>query len=347
MDIRQTSTSATELGKLRRLARIADGQGVIRAAAIDHPENYQILFDADLSKVSFEEVVESKLELVARMSEHASAVLLDPVWSCGQAIATGDLPGSCGLISGLEDLYYAPQTSPVGFDVQLRLKPGWSPAKLSVLGVDAAKLVVFHRSDASDTHAQEVHDVVANVASECSALGLPLIVEPLWYPVAGEDLDDPAVADRRTASVLATAASFKAVGADIMKVEFPVNLATEHGRERADAAVAALAEACGGPWVLLTAGVTFDGFVDQLKLAVRHGCNGFMAGRAIWGDAVGRLDAIVRAAKADLVCERLDQLAEIMSGGESAVSLVPRAEVTEVITATWHRGPIGVDRDHA
>ena len=347
MDIRQTSTSATELGKLRRLARIADGRGVIRAAAIDHPENYQILFDADLSKVSFEEVVESKLELVARMSEHASAVLLDPVWSCGQAIATGDLPGGGGLISGLEDLYYAPQTSPVGFDVQLRLKPGWSPAKLSVLGVDAAKLVVFHRSDASDTHAQEVHDVVANVAGECSTLGLPLIVEPLWYPVAGEDLDDPAVADQRTASVLATAASFKAVGADIMKVEFPVNLATEHGRERADAAVAALAEACGGPWVLLTAGVTFDGFVDQLKLAVRHGCNGFMAGRAIWGDAVGRLDATARAAKADLVCERLDQLAEIMSGGESARSLVPRAEVTEVITATWHRGPIGVDRDHA
>jgi len=347
MDNRQTSTNATELGKLRRLARIADDRGVIRAAAIDHPENYQILFDPDLSKVTFPEVVESKLELVARMAQHASAVLLDPVWSCGQAIATGDLPGGCGLISGLEDLYYQPTTSPVGFDVQLRLKPGWTPAKLSVLGVDAAKLVVFHRSDASPAQAQQVHDVVAGVAADCSALGLPLIVEPLWYPVAGEDLADPVVADRRTESVLATAASFKAVGADVMKVEFPVSLATEHGRSRADEAVAALAAACAGPWVLLSAGVTFDGFVDQLNVAVRHGCNGFMAGRAIWGDAVGRFDAQTRAAKADLVCARLDQLAEVMSTGQPLTPLVTRDRVTELITQTWHRGPIGASDDRA
>lgn len=132
-----------------------------------------------------------------------------------------------------------------------------------------------------------------------------------------------------------------------MKVEFPVTLTTEHGRDRADDAVAALAAACGGPWVLLTAGVTFEGFVDQLTVAVRHGCNGFMAGRAIWGDAVGRLDATARAAKADLVCARLDHLAEIMSDGESAIPLVPRADVTDVITATWHRGPIGPSNDHS
>lgn len=340
MDSRHTTPTAADLGRARRLTRIADRDGVIRAAAIDHPENYQVLFDADLSRVTFEEVVESKLELVQRMAEHSSAVLLDPVWSCGQAIATGDLPGDCGLISGLEDLYYQPTTSPVGFAVDLQLKPGWTPAKLATLGVDAAKLVVFHRHDVDPAAAETVHATVAQVAAECHAHGLPLIVEPLWYPVAGEDLGDPVVADRRTASVLATAASFKATGADIMKVEFPVSLATEHGRQRADDAVAALAAACAGPWVLLSAGVTFDGFVDQLAVAVPHGCTGFMAGRAIWGDAVGRLDAATRAARADLVCERLDRLTEVTASAASALTPVPRATVTEVITSTWHRSDL-------
>ena len=39
------------------------------------------------------------------------------------------------------------------------------------------------------------HEVVAQVARDCHAVGLPLIVEPLWFPVAGESMDDPAVVE--------------------------------------------------------------------------------------------------------------------------------------------------------
>ena len=120
-------------------------------------------------------------------------------------------------------------------------------------------------------------------------MGLPLIVEPLWFPVAGESMDDPEVRERRRRSVISSARSFHDVGTDIMKVEFPVLDLTD--LDAAHQACADLDEAIDGPWVLLSAGVTFEGFRTQIDVAADHGCSGFMAGRAIWGDAVGRLGA--------------------------------------------------------
>ncbi len=325
--------TSPDVGLQRRLSRICDRDGLIRTAAIDHPENYDLLFDEDLSQVDFAEVVDSKLELIAAMSQHASSLLLDPRAAFGQAVMTGAAPGDVGILSGLEELYHVPGTT--DFEPRLGLRPGWDPEKLVSLGVDAAKLVVFHRHVDEAALADKVA-LVEEVAARCHALHLPLVVEPLWYPVAGEDVADPAIRAQRTASVLSTAATFKGAGADIVKVEFPVNLATN--ADDADAACAKLAEACGGTWVLLSAGVTFDGFLEQMKVAVRHGCSGFMAGRAIWGDGVGRFDAERRAAGVRTACERLDKLAEVLhTNPHPALTKVPVPEAAQVIGPDWYR----------
>ena len=335
LSIPSTPSTAT-VGLHRRMARITDDAGLIRTIAIDHPDNYLLLFDDDLAKVSFEEVVESKLEMIAELSGHATSVLADPVYCFGQGVVTGALPGRVGVISGLEDLYYTPATSPVGFDTALRLKEGWTPAKLSALGADAAKLVVFHREDEDAAQVAHQHEVVAQVAADCHAVGLPLIVEPLWFPVSGESMDDPSVRDRRRRSVVASAGSFHDAGADIMKVEFPVLDLTD--LDAAHQACADLDAAVDGPWVLLSAGVTFEGFRTQVDVAADHGCSGFMAGRAIWGDAVGRMDAARRAEGAALAASRLDVLAEVLRGrGAPAWTPVPLTEAASVVGPTWYR----------
>lgn len=320
------------------MQRISDSAGFIRAAAIDHPENYQLLFDSDLSKVSFEEVVESKLSMISAMQAHATALLLDPVWAIGQTIATAVAPG-VGIITGLEALYYTPGDSPMDFDLKPALRPNWTPAKLSLLGVDAAKLVVFYRHDFDDAAKAHAHDYVRRVAADCAALQLPLIVEPLWFPNPGEDLKNPTVAKLRTESVISAAGSFRKAGADIMKVEFPTLINTEDGKAQADAAVERMAEQIDGTWVLLSAGVTFEGFAEQLKVGIRHGCSGFMAGRAIWGDAIGRLPEAEKKRGERLACERLDKLAEIMASG--ATPSYPRVGIQQaagLIGADWHKG---------
>jgi tagatose 1,6-diphosphate aldolase/sulfofructosephosphate aldolase len=46
-------------------------------------------------------------------------------------------------------------------------------------------------------------------------------------------------------------------------------------------------EALGGvPWALLSAGVGIDEFVERVEIALDAGAVGFIAGRAIWGEAV-------------------------------------------------------------
>ena len=126
-----------------------------------------------------------------------------------------------------------------------------------------------------------------------------------------------------------------------MKVEFPVLDLTD--LDAAHEACAELDAAVDGPWVLLSAGVTFEGFRTQLDIAADHGCSGFMAGRAIWGDAVGRMDATARRAGADLAARRLDELAEVLEGrGAPAYTPVDQAEVAALIGPQWYRGARGL-----
>ncbi|MGI8417359.1 MAG: tagatose 1,6-diphosphate aldolase [Nakamurella sp.] len=328
------------LGKIRRLDRISDAEGFIRVAAIDHPENYLALFDTDVSLVGFEEVVESKLQLIDAMAPHCTALLLDPVYSIGQAILSGAAAGSVGLLSGVEKLSYAPADSTTGWGSELAVRGDWSVETLAALGVDGVKIVVFHRSDSGEV-SDEQHVTIQRLAADCAANELPLIVEPIWYPGPGEDLADPTIQQLRSREIIGSAQSFAECGADIMKVEFP---GTVLGSVEDPDAAAAARDACGEldsvldlPWVLLSASVGFDAFAAQLQIAAAAGASGFMAGRALWGDGVGRLPAEQRRRGAQVAADRLDRLAAIVGEyGRPARQRPSVAESIALLDADWH-----------
>ena len=92
------------LGKLRSLTRISTEDGFIATLAVDHPENYLALIDPDWTRVSSADATRSKLELIAAVAPHASALLVDPLWSLAQGIVTGVIPASVGVITGIEAL---------------------------------------------------------------------------------------------------------------------------------------------------------------------------------------------------------------------------------------------------
>jgi sulfofructosephosphate aldolase len=52
-----------------------------------------------------------------------------------------------------------------------------------------------------------------------------------------------------------------------------------------------LGAAITGPWVVLSQGVERDDFPGAVRAACRGGASGFLAGRALWSDVVGRPDA--------------------------------------------------------
>ncbi len=311
---------------------MSDADGFIRVAAIDHPENYVALFDPDLSKVGFEEVVESKLELIRGMAPHCSAVLVDPVWSYGQGVLTGSIPGDIGIISGLEQLAY----SPTGFGTETVVRSSWTVPVLARLGADGAKLVVFYREEQADI-VEAQHELVRGIVAQCREHEIPLIVEPLWYPLDGESLDDSAVRAARVEAIIASAATFADLGADIMKVEFPGHVGTPDGEADAAKACARLDAAIDVPWVLLSASATFDQFAVQLRIAAEAGACGFMAGRAIWGDGVGRHDAETRARGVRTAVDRLDALADVLRAhARPWREPVSVSEAVAALPADWH-----------
>ena len=88
----------------------------------------------------------------------------------------------------------------------------------------------------------------------------------------------------------------------------------------------------------LSAGVGVDGFSRQLQIAATAGADGFMAGRAVRGDAVGCDDEVARRAGAILACERLDVLGEIVTTSGRPVRVpLSFSETMDVLGPDWHR----------
>ncbi len=277
-------------------------------------------------------MVESKLELIAGMSGHCSAVLVDPVWSFGQAVLTGSVPGSVGIISGLERLAY----SPAGFGTATELRERWTVPVLSRLGADAAKLVVFYRAELEAVAAQQ-RAIVADLVAQCREAELPLVVEPLWYPLEHEDAADPAVRAARAGAIVDAAAVFAALGTDVMKVEFPGDVGDPETEAAAADRCAELDAGIDVPWVLLSSSATFPQFRRQVEIASSAGASGFMAGRAIWGDAVGRFDAERRRAGVESACARLDELGDVVRAHGRPWRTPPTVqEAVEALPADWH-----------
>jgi tagatose-1,6-bisphosphate aldolase len=103
------------------------------------------------------------------------------------------------------------------------------------------------------------------------------------------------------------------MGVDVLKAEFPLNVAEEPDEVSWAEACRALSEASVVPWVLLSAGVSFEQFVRQTRIACQSGASGVLAGRAVWVEAVGLSgDERTRFLYAT-ASERLNQLARIVT----------------------------------
>ena len=92
---------------------------------------------------------------------------------------------------------------------------------------------------------------------------------------------------------------------DVMKIEFPGDPSNPDGWADACAAVD---EACRQPWVLLSSGVTFEEYRDQLAVAFDNGCSGFTGGRAIWRPASDASPEMRNEVISTVVAERFAEL---------------------------------------
>jgi tagatose 1,6-diphosphate aldolase/sulfofructosephosphate aldolase len=77
--------------------------------------------------------------------------------------------------------------------------------------------------------------------------------------------------------VIQSATQMAGTHPDLLKLEWPGGA---EGCRRVTQALGSV------PWTLLSAGVAFEEFGERVRVALDNGASGFIAGRAIWGEAV-------------------------------------------------------------
>jgi len=257
--------------------------------------------------VSYEEMVERKLELCSSLAKHASAVLLDPTFGAAQCISRSILPKDTGLVVSIEATGYSGEKE----RRLTNLIDEWSVAKIKRMGASAVKILVYYRPDLKELASKQL-STVNMIASECIKYDLPFLVEPLSYPIGNETNNPQEFAARKEQLVIKTAQEITALPIDVLKAEFPADLHYKQDKSELINLCHQLDMSSQVPWVILSAGVDFDLFRQQVEIACQAGASGFLGGRAIWQEAMRIDDARQRIHYLSTVAtDRLKRVTEI------------------------------------
>jgi tagatose-1,6-bisphosphate aldolase len=266
------------IGKLRGLQQISSQRGTFTALALDHRQN---LRKANPALASDEQLSRFKLDVTSALASCATAVLLDPEVSAAQAISARCIPNNVGLVVAVESTGYTGDATAR----QAQIIPGWSVEKAKRMGASAIKLLVYYHPDSPT--ASEIESFTKNIADDCIRHDLVLMLEPLSYSL---DEKKKLSSEEKRYVVVETARRLTPLGADILKAEFPLDASTSLSAETDQTiwaeACAEISAASPIPWILLSAAVDYEVFLQQVIVACNAGASGIAVGRAVWKEAI-------------------------------------------------------------
>ncbi len=281
-------------GKLAGLKAVSNDRGVIAAAAMDQRGSLQ----KSLAKEKGAEVTDAMMEefktLVTEvLTQHASAILLDPEWGIP---ASKKRAKGAGLIMAYEKTGYDKTTPGRLGD----LLDHWSVRRIKELNADCLKILLYY----SPTDKKEINDVkhawVERLGDECRANDIPFFLEFIVYE---EGLDEKSVeyATKKPTLVMEAMREFNKdrYGVDVMKVEVPIAMQFVEGtksfkgtkaytRQEAKDLFQKASSVATKPFIYLSAGVSNPEFSETLELAAESGVkfNGVLCGRATWKEGI-------------------------------------------------------------
>lgn len=273
--------------KAADLSPLATPDGYFTIAALDHRDALAAELEAVGQQAGPEALLGFKRDMVLALGDRPSAVMLEPEY--GLPALASLVPKGVGITCAIEAQGYF--TDPAAGN---HLMPGWTPARVASVGAHCAKLLVLYRHDrGAFTNDQE--RLVASVVEQAAEANVPMLIEPVPVDVV-DDAD-------RAEVIIESARRLGPYGPMILKLPYP-------GKGRTDE----LDNAVGAhPWTLLSWGVGFDQFAEQLAEACDSGCSGFTVGRALWREAI-EPSARVEFSRTTLL-DRFDQLGDIARTG--------------------------------
>ena len=313
-------------GKLRGLQRCMTGNGGLSVLALDHRNNLrQALNPQHPEQVTDEALTFFKLDVTRALAPHSSAVLLDPQFSAFQAVTSGVLSPATGLIVALEATGYSGDTS----QRESRILEGWSVSGAKRMGADAVKLLVYYHPQSPSAGAIEA--LVKQVEDACAEHDMLFMLEPLTYSIDPQQKKLSGTTRREV--VVETARRLTAVGGDILKAEFPLDIQEFPQEKDWQSACAEMTQASTIPWVLLSASVDFETYSRQVAIACQQGASGVAAGRAVWKEAVESSPEERQAFLQETAAQRMASLSQLVDAHANPAST--RFQLAEMGCSTY------------
>src|SRR5437588_4081023 len=281
-------------GKLSGMKNVSNPRGVIAAAAMDQRGSLK----KSLAKEKGAEITDANMEefkvVVSEvLTQHASAILLDPEWGLPAAKARSK---NSGLLLAYEKTGYDANTPGRLPD----LLDDWSARRLKEAGADCVKILLYYTPFDNAKINNLKHAWVERIGDECRANDIPFFLEFVTYE---EGVDEKGLdfAKKKPQAVMQSMAEFskERYGVDVLKVEIPVNMkfvegAKCFGGQKAYSKKEAMdwfnraATAATKPFIYLSAGVSNSEFTESLELAAESGVKfaGVLCGRATWKEGI-------------------------------------------------------------
>ena len=281
-------------GKLAGMKKVADGRGVIAAAAMDQRGSLQkALAKEKGSDVDDAMMQEFKALVTEVLTPHASAILLDPEWGIGPSKKRSK---NAGLLLAYEKTGYD-KTGPGRLP---DLLDDWSVRRLKEAGADCIKILLYYTPLDPQPINEIKHAWVERIGDECRANDIPFFLEFVGYE-EGADEKGLEFAKKKPGVVTGSMAEFSKdrYGVDVLKVEVPINMKFVEGakafageraytHDEAKKLFLDAAKAATKPFIYLSAGVSNAEFTESLALASESGVRyaGVLCGRATWKDGI-------------------------------------------------------------
>ena len=278
----------------KHMANLSTTDGIISALAIDQRGSLKKMLAEAANKPADETtIVDFKKAVSSELTPYASSILTDPEYGLP---ATKVRDKNCGLLLSYEKTGYD-TTEPGRMPDLIANQSG---LRIKNEGGDAIKFLVYYDPD----EGQEINDkkqaFVERVGAEAKANELPFFLEVLTYDANIADAKSEEFAKVKADKVLKTMKEFSKPEYDVtvLKVEIPFNIKFVEGfngdnnvvytQEEAKDLLKKQSEITDLPYIFLSAGVTSEEFIAEIKMAEEAGAdfNGVLCGRATWKPAI-------------------------------------------------------------
>jgi sulfofructosephosphate aldolase len=296
----ENSVGKTGDGANLRLRNLQTPEGTYAMVALDQRESLRAMFPqlSEGTPVRDETLTDFKAAGVRALSSFASGILLDRVYGL-VGPEWPQVADTCGLIIAADTLHH----SVGGTVTHTTVDPAVTVDFLRDSGASGVKfLVIWQKSSSRADRARLITDIL-ELAEQA---GIASVIEAIVRP----DGDVWSAPEQKYDAILSAAAEICALQPDLYKAEVPGYVEGDlSGIAEAARQLDAIANR---DWVVLSNGVRQTDFAPALSEAVIGGAGGFLAGRAIWADIVGKPDQ--NAAFTEIALPRLRGLRQIVTG---------------------------------